>query len=245
MPFLSVKITRAADLAASDFSFAGGKSDPYVILDLGRQSHRTRCIKNELNPVWDPPERCVFEVDDPQRAVLKARVYDLDAFNPDDLLGELVIPVAKFDMDVPMLENYALSVPAEFNSQKVSSTLQLEICLTRFDDDEKVFYVWEHESWTPGRGWNPTSNADRKQFSSYDEKTTSATFNEVAPRIPQHMEASGWEYTSKQGDANGWQYARTFAGPWSASKPPLSLVRRRLWENTARRPSGGKSPSSF
>lgn len=246
MPFLSVKITSASDLAASDYSLVGGKSDPYVILELGGKTHRTRCIKDNLNPVWDPAEVCTFEVTDPQRAVLTAKVWDLDAFNPDDLIGELVLPVAKFDLEVPVVENYPLSVPSEFDSQKVNSTLQLEICLSQFDDEEKKFYVWEYESWSPGRGWNPTSTAERKQFASYDETSTSSAFNEVAPRIPSHLEASGWAFTSKQGDAQGWQYARTFAGPWSASKPPLCFVRRRLWENTARRVGAdNKSPSSF
>ncbi|GMF11776.1 unnamed protein product [Phytophthora lilii] len=239
MPFLHVTLRSAADLPSSDFSLAGGKSDPYVIFKLDGVKHRSPCLKNTLNPVWDPPERYVFPVPDAASAVLNVEVYDMDTLNPDDLLGTLVVPVAKFadEMDVSTLENYPLSVASEFKGQKRNSTLQLEMCLKPVDDQEKRFFVWENESWSMGNGWKPTNTKERRQWSSYDDSMTSATFSEVAPRAPANMTGSGWQYCSSRGNAQGWSYAKTFAGPWTPNKPAFSFVRRRMWENTFKRDS--------
>ncbi|KAG7402032.1 hypothetical protein PHYBOEH_007246 [Phytophthora boehmeriae] len=234
MPFLHVTLHSAADLPSSDFN---GKSDPFVIFKLGSAKHRSPCIKNDLNPVWSPPEQYVFEVPDAASAVLNVEIYDLDTLNPDDLLATLVVPVAKFadEMDVSTLENYPLSVASEFSSQKRSSTLQLEVCLKQVDDQEKRLFVWENESWSMGSGWKPPNTKERQQWSSYDDSATSKTFSEVAPCGPANMTGTGWQYCSSRGDAQGWSYARTFAGPWTPTKPSFCFARRRMWENTFRR----------
>ncbi|KAG6619404.1 putative C2 domain-containing protein [Phytophthora cinnamomi] len=153
MPFLHVTLRSAADLPSSDFSLVGGKSDPYVVFKLNGAKHRSACLKNTLNPVWDPPERFVFEVPDAASAVLNVEVFDHDSLNPDDLLGTLVVPVAKFadEMDVATLENYPLSVASEFDGQKRSSTLQLELCLKRVDDQEKRAFVGRLTTTRPRR----------------------------------------------------------------------------------------------
>ncbi|KAF4325493.1 hypothetical protein BBO99_00000302 [Phytophthora kernoviae] len=185
MPFLHVTLHSAADLPSSDFSIVGGKSDPYVIFKLGSTKHRSPCIKNNLNPVWSPPEEYVFEVPDAASAVLNVEVYDLDTLNPDDLLATLVVPVAKFadEMDVSTLENYPLSVDSEFSSQKRHSTLHLEVCLKQMDDQEKRLFVWENESWSMGSGWKPTNTKERHQWSSYDDSATSKTFRLVVRKV--------------------------------------------------------------
>ncbi|KAF1775875.1 WD40 repeat, conserved site [Phytophthora cactorum] len=105
----------------------------------------------------------------------------MDTLNPDDLLGTLVVPVAKFadEMEVSTLENYPLSVASEFSSQKRNSTLLLEMCLKKVDDQERRVFVWENESWSMGNGWKPTNNSERRQWSSYDDSATSATFSET------------------------------------------------------------------
>lgn len=227
----------AADLPNADFSLAGGKSDPYVVLKLGGVKHRSPCIKNSLDPVWSPPEHYVFEVADPASAVLNVELYDLDTLNPDDLLASLVLPVAKFadELDVSTLENYPLSLAPEFAGRKNRSTLQLEICLKSIDDQEKRLFVWENESWSMGSGWKPTNTKERQHWSTYDESATSKQFSEVAPRGPANMTGTGWEYCSSRGDGQGWLYSRTFTGPWTPTKPSFCFARRRLWENTFRR----------
>ncbi|XP_047981057.1 probable ADP-ribosylation factor GTPase-activating protein AGD11 isoform X2 [Salvia hispanica] len=46
---INVKVVRGTDLAVRDMV----SSDPYVVLNLGNQSMKTRVIKNNLNPVWN------------------------------------------------------------------------------------------------------------------------------------------------------------------------------------------------
>ncbi|KAI9986540.1 hypothetical protein PInf_025490 [Phytophthora infestans] len=223
MPFLHVTLRGATDLPSSDFSLVGGKSDPYVIFKLNGTKHRSPCLKNTLNPVWDPPEHYVFPVPDAASAVLNVEVYDMDTLNPDDLLGTLVVPVAKFadEMEVSTLENYPLSLASEFSSQKRNSTLLLE-------------YV--------SRKWTTKNAAFHQQLGATTMVVVRRLghvryFSEVAPRAPVNMTGAGWQYCSNRGDSQGWSYAKTFAGPWTPNKPAFSFVRRRLWENTFKRES--------
>ncbi|KAF1330885.1 C2 domain-containing protein, partial [Globisporangium splendens] len=233
MPVLYVTLHRASDLAASDFSFTGGKSDPYVLVEVERQQEKSACIKSNLNPVWSPAERFRFEVEDVNRAVLGVKVFDYDALNQDDLLGSLVVPLSRFAnmMDQSFIEVFTLDVPAEFAKQNRSSTIELEISLKSQDDGDVTFVIWENETWSIGSGWSAADSKDRQQWSTQDESKTSAHFNDVAPPIPPHLEGGGWEYCAKKGDSNGWVYATSWAGPWSSTKSRLHFVRRRLWEN--------------
>ncbi|KAI9912278.1 hypothetical protein PsorP6_009107 [Peronosclerospora sorghi] len=240
MACLHVTLHSATDLPSSDYSIVGGKSDPYVTFKLDGVEHRSSCAKNTLNPVWDPPEHFIFPVSDIVRSVLCVKVYDRDMLNPDDLLGSVVIPAAKFadEMDVSTLENYALSLESEFSNQERNSTLLLEIFLKR-EDQEKTEYVWENESWSMGNGWLPSNSSERRQWSSYDNSITSTTFSDVAPSVPSNMTDSGWQFALNHGGEEGWSYANSFAGPWTPTKTALSVVRRRLWENTFTRKSDG------
>lgn len=233
MPVLYVTVRRASDLAASDFSFRGGKSDPYVLIDVDRQQRKSSCIKSELNPVWTPPERFHFDVDDVSRAIVHVKVFDYDALNQDDLLGAVVLPLAKFAnmMGQSFVEVFALDVPAEFAKQKRRSTVELELCLKAQDDGERTLTMWENESWAVGKGWGPCDTKERQQWSSDDGAQTSAQFSDIAPPVPANLTGGGWEYCAQRGDAHGWVYAPSWSGPWSATKSRLSFVRRRQWEN--------------
>uniref|UniRef100_K3WHW5 C2 domain-containing protein n=1 Tax=Globisporangium ultimum (strain ATCC 200006 / CBS 805.95 / DAOM BR144) TaxID=431595 RepID=K3WHW5_GLOUD len=213
MPVLYVKLHRATDLAASDFSFMGGKSDPYVLVEVERQQEKSACIKSNLNPVWSPAERFRFDIEDVNRAVLGVKVFDYDALNQDDLLGSLVIPLSRFAnmMDQSFLEVFALDVPAEFAKQDRPSTIELEICLKNEDDGDTTLTIWENETWSIGSGWSAADSKDRQQWSTHDESKSSAHFNDVAPLVPSHLEGGGWEYCAKKGDMNGWVYATSWA----------------------------------
>jgi hypothetical protein len=233
MPVLFLTLHRAADLAASDFSFTGGKSDPYVIVDVERQQRKSAIMKNNLNPVWSPGERFHFDVEDVNRAIVSVKVFDYDALNQDDLLGALVLPLSLFAnmMGQSFTEVFNLDVPAEFKKQNRRSTIELEICLKPHDDGEKTLAMWENETWALGKGWTACDSKERQQWSSEDESKSSAHFVEIAPPVPTNLEGSGWEYCAKKGDTHGWVYATSFGGPWSATKSRLHFVRRRLWEN--------------
>lgn len=233
MPLLTISLHRASDLPASDFSFGGGKSDPYVTVDVERQTRKSACVKKNLNPVWSPAERFVFEIEDAARAIVSIKVFDYDALNKDDLLGALVLPVSRFTnmMGQTFTEVFTLDVAAEFAKQNRRSTIELEICLRAQDDGEKTLTLWENETWAVGKGWSACDTKDRQQWSSEDGTKSSAHFADIAPPVRGHLQGGGWEYCVKKGDTHGWLYATTFSGPWSATKSRLSFVRRRLWEN--------------
>ncbi|GJM91880.1 hypothetical protein PR202_ga08298 [Eleusine coracana subsp. coracana] len=65
-------------------------SDPYVIINLGHQSMKTKVIKSSLNPVWN--ERLMLSIPDPV-PLLKLQVYDKDTFTTDDRMGEAEINI--------------------------------------------------------------------------------------------------------------------------------------------------------
>jgi phosphatidylserine decarboxylase len=79
-------VVEARDLMSMDYS---GKSDPYVVLTFGSEKFTTRCIKQDLNPVWNEVHN--FDVKN-GREELKVEVYDKDEFGSDDYLGGYLIP---------------------------------------------------------------------------------------------------------------------------------------------------------
>nr|XP_010938595.1 probable ADP-ribosylation factor GTPase-activating protein AGD11 isoform X3 [Elaeis guineensis] len=56
---IKVNIIRGTNLAVRDMM----TSDPYVILNLGHQTMKTRVIKSSLNPIWN--ERLMLSIPDP------------------------------------------------------------------------------------------------------------------------------------------------------------------------------------
>ncbi|XP_067090678.1 synaptotagmin-9b isoform X1 [Osmerus mordax] len=88
---LIVKIQRAQDLPAKDFS---GTSDPYVkiyLLPDRKTKHQTKVHRKTLNPVFD--EVFLFPVtygELPSRK-LHFSVYDFDRFSRHDLIGQVVV----------------------------------------------------------------------------------------------------------------------------------------------------------
>lgn len=88
---LIVKIHRAEDLPAKDFS---GTSDPYVkiyLLPDRKTKHQTKVHRKTLNPIFD--EVFLFPVayaDLPTRK-LHFSVYDFDRFSRHDIIGQVVV----------------------------------------------------------------------------------------------------------------------------------------------------------
>ncbi|XP_012694561.2 synaptotagmin-9b [Clupea harengus] len=88
---LIVKIHRAEDLPAKDFS---GTSDPYVkiyLLPERKTKHQTKVHRKTLNPVFD--EVFLFPVAYAELPVRKLHfsVYDFDRFTRHDLIGQVVV----------------------------------------------------------------------------------------------------------------------------------------------------------
>ncbi|ORX46632.1 hypothetical protein BCR36DRAFT_372095 [Piromyces finnis] len=84
---LKVEVFEARDLLSKDFN---GKSDPYVVLKLGRQKHQTSVIPKTLNPNWGGLT-FEFEVDDPTD-FLYVSVWDKDMIGK-DFLGKTKFPL--------------------------------------------------------------------------------------------------------------------------------------------------------
>ncbi|ORX87751.1 hypothetical protein BCR32DRAFT_215001 [Anaeromyces robustus] len=84
---LKVEVFEARDLLSKDFN---GKSDPYVVLKLGRQKHQTSVIPKTLNPNWGGLI-FEFEVDDPTD-FLNISVWDKDMIGK-DFLGKTRFPL--------------------------------------------------------------------------------------------------------------------------------------------------------
>uniref|UniRef100_A0A8C7WWY0 Synaptotagmin IXb n=1 Tax=Oryzias sinensis TaxID=183150 RepID=A0A8C7WWY0_9TELE len=88
---LIVKIHRAQDLPAKDFS---GTSDPYVkiyLLPDRKTKHQTKVHRKTLNPVFD--EVFLFPVAYAELSSRKLHfsVYDFDRFSRHDLIGQVVV----------------------------------------------------------------------------------------------------------------------------------------------------------
>ncbi|XP_043345567.1 multiple C2 and transmembrane domain-containing protein 2 isoform X2 [Cervus canadensis] len=84
---LQVKVLKAVDLLAADFS---GKSDPFCLLELGNDRLQTHTIYKNLNPEWN--KVFTFPVKD-IHDVLEVTVFDEDGDKPPDFLGKVAIPL--------------------------------------------------------------------------------------------------------------------------------------------------------
>lgn len=83
---LKVKVIKGTNLAIRDML----SSDPYVVLNLGKQKVQTTVVKSNLNPVWN--EEVMLSVPQNYGAV-KLQVYDHDTFSADDIMGEAEIDI--------------------------------------------------------------------------------------------------------------------------------------------------------
>ncbi|XP_063496146.1 multiple C2 and transmembrane domain-containing protein 2 isoform X3 [Symphalangus syndactylus] len=84
---LQVKVLKAADLLAADFS---GKSDPFCLLELGNDRLQTHTVYKNLNPEWN--KVFTFPIKD-IHDVLEVTVFDEDGDKPPDFLGKVAIPL--------------------------------------------------------------------------------------------------------------------------------------------------------
>lgn len=85
--FLQVKVLKAEDLLAADFS---GKSDPFCVLEVGNDRLQTHTVYKNLNPEWN--KVFTFPIKDLHDS-LEVTVFDEDGDKPPDFLGKVVIPL--------------------------------------------------------------------------------------------------------------------------------------------------------
>merc|ERR1740128_1147421 len=67
-----------------------GKSDPYAVIEYGKQKSESKTIKNDLNPVWE--HEAILDLDKDNAENITITVYDKDV-GKDDFLGNVTFPV--------------------------------------------------------------------------------------------------------------------------------------------------------
>ncbi|KAL7882625.1 hypothetical protein SRHO_G00002830 [Serrasalmus rhombeus] len=88
---LVVRILKALDLPAKDFT---GTSDPYVkiyLLPERKKKFQTRVHRKTLNPTFDEVFRFPVEYEQLCNRKLHFSVYDFDRFTSHDMIGEVVV----------------------------------------------------------------------------------------------------------------------------------------------------------
>ncbi|RXN25760.1 synaptotagmin-10 isoform X1 [Labeo rohita] len=88
---LVVRILKALDLPAKDFT---GTSDPYVkiyLLPERKKKFQTRVHRKTLNPTFDETFRFPVEYSELCNRKLHFSVYDFDRFTSHDMIGEVVV----------------------------------------------------------------------------------------------------------------------------------------------------------
>ncbi len=137
---LIVKIHRAQDLPAKDFS---GTSDPYVkiyLLPDRKTKHQTKVHRKTLNPVFD--EVFLFPVayaDLPTRK-LHFSVYDFDRFSRHDIIGQVVVDNFLDLVDFPRETKLCRDI--QYVSS-VSTCFMLPLFGLLFEMNENYWNIWE------------------------------------------------------------------------------------------------------
>ncbi|CAI9282708.1 unnamed protein product [Lactuca saligna] len=91
---LRVHVHKGVNLAVRDVR----TSDPYVVIQMGKQKLKTRVVKKNINPVWN--ETLTLSVSEP--LPVKLEVYDRDTFSFDDKMGDAVFNIKPFLESVKM-----------------------------------------------------------------------------------------------------------------------------------------------
>lgn len=117
---LIVKIHKAQDLPAKDFS---GTSDPYVkiyLLPDRKTKHQTKVHRKTLNPVFDEVFLFPVAYADLSNRKLHFSIYDFDRFSRHDLIGQVVVDnfldLSDFPRETKLCRNiqYVTSVRTSF-----------------------------------------------------------------------------------------------------------------------------------
>ncbi|VVB07855.1 unnamed protein product [Arabis nemorensis] len=109
---LKVTIKKGTNLAIRDMM----SSDPYVVLNLGKQKQQTTVVNSNLNPVWN--QELMLSVPESYGPV-KLQVYDYDTFSADDIMGE-----AEIDIQPLITSAMAFGDPEMFGDMQIGKWLK-------------------------------------------------------------------------------------------------------------------------
>eukprot|EP00929_Paragymnodinium_shiwhaense_P092974 TRINITY_DN5300_c1_g3_i1.p1 TRINITY_DN5300_c1_g3~~TRINITY_DN5300_c1_g3_i1.p1 ORF type:complete len:2162 (-),score=437.98 TRINITY_DN5300_c1_g3_i1:113-6598(-) len=94
---LQVRILAAHDLKNTDTGLMGDVSDPYVVVRVGKEEHKTSTINNNLNPVWNECNLFTLSVREVD-ATLELIVMNENVFR-NDAIGRLSVPLRHVTKD--------------------------------------------------------------------------------------------------------------------------------------------------
>ncbi|KAJ4849720.1 putative ADP-ribosylation factor GTPase-activating protein agd13 [Turnera subulata] len=109
---LKIKVKKGTNLAIRDMM----SSDPYVVLQLGKQTVQTTIIRSNLNPIWN--EELMLSVPSDFGPV-KLQVFDHDTFSADDIMGE-----AELDIQPLITSAMAYGDPEMFGNMQIGKWLK-------------------------------------------------------------------------------------------------------------------------
>lgn len=166
---LIVKIHKAHDLPAKDFS---GTSDPYVkiyLLPDRKTKHQTKVHRKTLNPVFD--EVFLFPVAYAELTSRKLHfsVYDFDRFSRHDLIGQVVVDnfldLADFPRETKLCRDiqYVTSVRILFVIP--SEHMLFPSIYITFLVPANLRYLYEPKSHNPSSTWAESTQSERAKGS--------------------------------------------------------------------------------
>jgi len=119
---LDVRVVEARNLADTQWI---SKPDPYVIISLENQRHKTKVMDNQTSPKWD--EVFKFTVADENSSQLRMELWNKNVVN-DELLGMYVLSIANLKRGIVKDEWYLLQ------RSKTKAELHVRICAHDFGD---------------------------------------------------------------------------------------------------------------
>jgi hypothetical protein len=141
-PRLRIGIVSAKGLPPAD---SNGKSDPFCsVMIIGKPYSKGQtkvCIKT-LDPVWDEELSGKYRYEDGDHLIFEVRDYDGKGTKA-DLLGRAVLENSRFHKkggfvgNLPLLDVAKGAKPPENGAKAYTPTLQLDVKIRDFDDDQK------------------------------------------------------------------------------------------------------------
>ncbi|GAU44510.1 hypothetical protein TSUD_122800 [Trifolium subterraneum] len=94
---IKIHVQRGVNLAIRDL--VSTSSDPYVVINMGKQKLKTKVVKKNLNPEWN--DDLTLSISD-LHTPIHLHVYDKDSFTMDDKMGDAEIDIGPFVEAVKM-----------------------------------------------------------------------------------------------------------------------------------------------
>lgn len=128
---LTIHVVEGKDLPACD---SNGKSDPYCIIDLGKQHKKTKVCKKTLNPKWN--ESFEFNIDESVEE-FDIHIFDWDRWKTDDYIGDVTVSLSSFNTNPSAVFDRWFPIVHK-KSQKKAGEVHLKVTRTRQSNEMGV-----------------------------------------------------------------------------------------------------------